>query len=723
MKESLAAMSNNWSFFKRLVITSLIPSLCAISLLFFGFFPLSLSVAKKNDLAAESVLSGKIEAELQQFDTAAAEVMSAIENSEWLHPLFFEHVLHEADVTQVMNTRVNTALKTLVLKNSRVQTVALQFYTLPNEMYSSNGLFFNLELHQSMSDDLKYRFFPAAQYGTGLSGVFQNDAAHLLYCQSFRDIPDGRAKGEVNIFLSTQPLETLLVREGISSMRLFRPDGSTAWSYGDEDDISRCVKVQGTSASGSCLYTYYIPKSLHNRNILQIEAIMLPAILVVTLVTAVLSYLFSKKNYQPVTNVVNALRDPGEAEPEDISVAALEDLVDSMLARRQANERKIETLKPLAQQDMLGAILSGEAFLQGFGRGPEEYDLVFPGPRFTVLALENTREEAGELLGAHPLPVLRFGDESGLPDRQFLACVYRNYFGKYLVLVNYSEQEQLISFISRLRNEFASKSVQDASASRLHCGIGSEVDTLEDVYRSAEQASTALNYAVLNQMDDSVRWSEIAELVSSEYSYTFSDEMLLSSAIMAGDREGSMEIVRRVVNQNILAAETNPRLVKSLYYDLRSTVIRSRQRKGLQMENDDKAVRAPGDFNELTELLDQQIGEICDMIVNSCSYSVSEKDAEIFDYIDRNLYNYGLSLSNVAERFHMSETYVSKLFKSQRAINYNDYVNGKRIEKAVEIISQEHPPINTVYKRVGYISDSTFRRNFIKYTRKNPSDL
>lgn len=723
MKKSLTSISRRLSFFKRLVLTSLIPSLCAIVMLFLGFYPFSLAVADKNDSANEQTRSERIAEELRRLELAGADAADAVEKSEWLHPLYFDHCLHSSDVSAQTIRDISSDLRTLVLKEERLLSVSFQFYGQENELFSSEGIYFDLALHRAMTDDLKFRFFPASENRKGLFTVFPADEPVLIYCTPVRDIPEGRAKADVNAVLSTGRLASLLEQEGILRLNLYDADGTQVLRIGDENASG--ADVSGALRPGAYTYVYTVPRSLHSRNRRLVTAIMLPAILVVTAVAVLLSYLFSNENLRPVSTVVQALRGTAKVDPKRISAASLEDLVDTMLARKQETERKIERFRPLAQQNLLGGILSGEAFLRSSGRRAEEFDLTFAGNRFAVLALEYDDQEIG-LMPEEPvsLPVYALdGVGTAMAEKRMFVYVYRDYSGRRLILVNYYEPEQLEAFTAELKNGLEARSGRQMGRNGLRCGVGSEVGTLEEVYRSSEQASTALSYAVLNQIPEFVHWNEIADLISSGYSYTFSDEMLLSSAVIAGDRESSMEIVRRIVNQNIQAAEADPRVLRRLYYDIRSTVSRSRQKKGLQMEAQDQTSGAPKDFRELIDRIDNQIGEICSMIAASCSYAASRKDAEIFDYIDRNLFNYELSLTSTAERFGVSDTYVSKLFKNQRAINYNDYVNGKRIEKAVEILSKEHPPISTVYRRVGYISDSTFRRNFIKYTRKNPSDL
>ena len=708
MKESIAVMSRNWSFFKRLVIASLLPGLCAIAMLFFGFFPLSLAAAGKIDRASEQALSARIEQELLQLNAAGEEVRLTVEATKWVHSVWLDYVINEKPISGLMIKEIGADLRTVVMKNQSLSAVSLRYYESTDTLFTSEGVYMNVGWLRRQSDDSMYRFYPETQ---GLFSVPSGSGLQLYYGTPYRDNPDCRHKGIINAALSTEALEAILQQEQVQQLCICRSDGTQIWSSRPAASAEKCDTVTGSLLSGALRYSYEIPVRLHRQNRLQVERIMLPAILLACAITAVFAYFFTKMNYQPVTEVVNALRETEETDSEKISAAALKELVNGVLQKKQATERKMQRFRPLAQQEMLGAILSGEAFLREFGSAPAEYDLTFPEPYFAVLALEYPQSDARS-------GILPFTELPAVSMEGLCAYVYRNYFGKYMILVNFSDPDQFDRFIASLKSEF------EANTDRrtVHCGVGERVDQLKEVYRSAEQATVALNYAVMNCTAEYVRWAELAAVVSSEYSYSFSDEMMLSMSICSGDKAGSREIVQRIVNQNILPSQNDPGLVKRLYYDIRSTVFRSGQRKGLPADAITDDAPAPQSFPALVAEICRQIDEICDAMTQAPENAGDGKDAEIFAYVEQNLFDPGLSLVTISTALGVSKAYISGLFKRKRNINYADYVNRKRIEKALEIIAKEHPSACSLYQRVGYVSESTFRRNFTKYTQKNPGD-
>ena len=82
------------------------------------------------------------------------------------------------------------------------------------------------------------------------------------------------------------------------------------------------------------------------------------------------------------------------------------------------------------------------------------------------------------------------------------------------------------------------------------------------------------------------------------------------------------------------------------------------------------------------------------------SYQKLSRLTEITDYIKKN-YQKELSLESLAEIFGYSPTYLSKMFQKYAKINYRDYVQNVRLERASkELMETDHMISDIdVYKR------------------------
>ncbi|GJM79994.1 hypothetical protein HMSSN139_24900 [Paenibacillus sp. HMSSN-139] len=93
----------------------------------------------------------------------------------------------------------------------------------------------------------------------------------------------------------------------------------------------------------------------------------------------------------------------------------------------------------------------------------------------------------------------------------------------------------------------------------------------------------------------------------------------------------------------------------------------------------------------------------------------------IVDYLDAHYFE-DISLIDVATRFHLDPSYLSKLFKSATAENFIEYVTRKRIEKACELLRSSERKISEISELVGYENQRYFSQVFKKSTGQTPSE-
>lgn len=89
-------------------------------------------------------------------------------------------------------------------------------------------------------------------------------------------------------------------------------------------------------------------------------------------------------------------------------------------------------------------------------------------------------------------------------------------------------------------------------------------------------------------------------------------------------------------------------------------------------------------------------------------------------YIDAHCEEQGLSLSNITKLSAMSKSLFCKLFKSKTGLSFGDYLNRKRIQKALSLIKSGMKITEVAYAS-GYNEFSAFYRNFVKFTSTSPA--
>ncbi|SFA98150.1 Helix-turn-helix domain-containing protein [Cohnella sp. OV330] len=111
------------------------------------------------------------------------------------------------------------------------------------------------------------------------------------------------------------------------------------------------------------------------------------------------------------------------------------------------------------------------------------------------------------------------------------------------------------------------------------------------------------------------------------------------------------------------------------------------------------------------------------------AYAESRRDApesvrtvqDIVRYLDEHYFE-DVGLIDVATRYHIDPSYLSKLFKTVTQENFIEYVTRKRMEKACELLASPERKINEIAELVGYENQRYFSQVFKKHTSQTPSE-
>ena len=108
----------------------------------------------------------------------------------------------------------------------------------------------------------------------------------------------------------------------------------------------------------------------------------------------------------------------------------------------------------------------------------------------------------------------------------------------------------------------------------------------------------------------------------------------------------------------------------------------------------------------------QSIGDMCRI-----------KDRQIFyaivSYIYRN-YAEDLHPKTVSEKFRISPKELNRILLFQVEMNFNDYLNFVRVNRASELLLKTDKSILTIAMEVGYNNEKTLSRNFLRFRSMTP---
>lgn len=89
------------------------------------------------------------------------------------------------------------------------------------------------------------------------------------------------------------------------------------------------------------------------------------------------------------------------------------------------------------------------------------------------------------------------------------------------------------------------------------------------------------------------------------------------------------------------------------------------------------------------------------------------------EYVGKNYFN-NFKIADLANECHMSETHFRRVFQEKMNMTPVEYVNFVRVKKACELIDKTDISMEDVAEKVGFVTPSTFNRNFRRIVGTSP---
>ncbi len=189
--------------------------------------------------------------------------------------------------------------------------------------------------------------------------------------------------------------------------------------------------------------------------------------------------------------------------------------------------------------------------------------------------------------------------------------------------------------------------------------------------------------------------------------------------LMHGSVDEAMTIINRILDRHPSAATDK---LPDLYVQIFVVIFRVMNSKGIEYDAEHE-----GDLAILNRTLACEAQQIRNTMRNYINLIGSMKTAQnvmiedILAYIDAN-YAKNNTLRELADMFGLSTSHLSKLINRKTALTYSSYVDSLRIQQAKHLLVTTSFPVNSIYEQIGFISRTTFIRQFKKYVGTTPSN-
>ena len=183
--------------------------------------------------------------------------------------------------------------------------------------------------------------------------------------------------------------------------------------------------------------------------------------------------------------------------------------------------------------------------------------------------------------------------------------------------------------------------------------------------------------------------------------------------------EACLNDFQNVLCKNMFPPERIKVICITTVMNVRSSLAKSiGEKKAEQFPDEDMIVRI-GSMNSLFEIIELMKSKFADASITYFGRTTKSTMERVVQYIKTN-YRQELRLEMLANIFGYNSAYLGKVFHQYTGENFNNYLDGIRINEAKRLLAMNEHKVYEVAEMVGYTNINYFHNKFKKYVGISP---
>ena len=297
--------------------------------------------------------------------------------------------------------------------------------------------------------------------------------------------------------------------------------------------------------------------------------------------------------------------------------------------------------------------------------------------------------------------------------------VYRDSDNRVCLLFCEEEGEDIHS--KDICNEIKS-SIYDAMKLSISIGIGTIVDSLEELYRSFDKATEILRFRYTKgcgQIFDSC--DELGICNQEELESFFHDVVEALRRSNRGMMDEAFNNIDKWMKNGYMSRNMAVAYLHQVMRMIKETVLETNDVFELT-DNDVSRVTTAGNLETAMAYIRDYAAKGLDVIANS-GQTASERQAVIaMDYLEKNYSDPNLNLNQICEFLNISTSRFSSMFKEATGKTFVEVLTNIRMERAKVLLRQTSLKNYEIAEKVGFSDPHYFSISFKKMTGQTPKE-
>ncbi len=445
------------------------------------------------------------------------------------------------------------------------------------------------------------------------------------------------------------------------------------------------------------VYTLTLPESLCDEAIGNYDAVFWLIMLVTLLFGGGVIALLVRAHMRPIRQLSTRL---SEAEGD-----------------RDQLQQEMDSQKPLLRSMYLRKLLSGHlTSAQEFAYMAQMLGLTDSQQFYVLFCVAHRYDNTfGDPQQEHDLLSAQLQKHLNMPGSSIY--FYATLAGEFVVLAAFPADAaaplmELQRRVLSLHNELAEQGLW------FYAGVGTRCTQAQNLWESYEESRLAARYT--SKAHIFLPYEFISKKTDSFY-YPAALSSKLQNFILTGNRQQVVEMFALLRRENLEERSLPLPLLNFLLSDLKNTLLKARF-QAVETDDERLAIIDKRLYGQATfPLLESTALLLCECFTRTAD--PADPIADVQKYLEENFTDPSMCLSELSYQFHISESYLSHLFKQKTGCNFSVFLETLRLDEAARRLRAGDCNLSTLYTELGYNNPTTFRRAFKKRYGITPSEM
>lgn len=671
-----------------------------------------------------SLQAEKISTQLDDMWKSAGSVGELLNNSSWVEKYKSDTDVFDADFDLVSRQEISQTLQNVCLSSTVVQDIGV-IYPRKNTVITPQGWFDLQEYQTFLQRNHLVETENFLDDVLGMTGGFSK-----LYAEDFAETtPDTLVYvSQLDILDSPRAIAVIYLDKSVIARQLQQISGAQvcavriANAAGDtrmqltlaEPDPDDIVTMQ--LASRNMLLNYEISFENQRMPFMQGAGVYL-LISGVAVLSMLLAYALAKMQYSPVNRLMRMLTAKTGVNSQSGDMDTIAFCIDNLFDDNESLKKMVTSYQQTLNRQQVVQLLRGY-FNEDVARLMQGSDNLFTENFvYAVLVLQRIKDNRES------------PDEQAQENARYIV-ILQHIVEKLCQEQNHCELVEQVDGNTAVIIEFPAMPDRDALmaiAETVHAALA-EQDIESRAFvgrpcRGLAGISTSYQAAVETMQTDTGHHTVVYAQPQMEYYYPIEWESRLMTAVQDGNIIQVRSILHHLYEENRrlhLSAPLVSRISLLLTEDLHRTAVSMDLAPELLAE-----FREPHPAQRLETVFataEKTAEIICAEAARRKESAADNVSRSLVEYVNTHIFDPELSLKQLGDEFSVSTASVSRIFKKSAGENFYHYITQKRIARAKELLLIQGYCPAQIAEAVGYDSEYSFKRAFVRTVGMAPRD-